>query len=105
MTYAMGLLHAQTIEVTLEGKAYFDAKSDAEQSYPQFTIQTPDGIIRDIGTAFLVRVKENQSRVVVQEGKVDVQLKNKKKRDKNILIPKGEMLAFNEGAVLNKQSV
>lgn len=57
--------------VTLEGEAYFDVRHDP--AHP-FEVHTRNGVIRDIGTAFLVRDDGGAARleVVVAAGRVEV---------------------------------
>ncbi len=56
--------------VTLEGEAYFDVRHD--DAHP-FEVRTRNGVIRDVGTAFLVRqYGEDALDVVVAEGRVAV---------------------------------
>lgn len=105
LTYTIGLLHNQTIDVVLEGEAFFDAKSDPEQNKPVFTVRTPDGVIRDIGTQFLVTVREDYSRVVLQEGVVEVNTKKQQNPDEKIAIQKGEMLEFDELKIIKRATV
>lgn len=105
ITYSLGLLHNQTIEVTLEGEAYFDAKSNSAKTEPVFAIRTPDGIIRDIGTEFLVTVQDDRSRVVLQEGAVEVSTQESTNGAQRIAIQKGEMLEFNRTDIIKKQTV
>jgi len=105
ITYSMGLLHSQTIEVTLEGEAYFDAENIADESKPVFAIRTPDGMIRDIGTKFLVTVGDGRSRVVLQEGAVEVEVRESTNGSRHIAMQEGEMLEFNRSEVVTKQAV
>ncbi|MCW9706079.1 FecR family protein [Fodinibius salsisoli] len=105
ITYQVGLLHNQTVKVVLEGEAYFDAESDSSQKQPVFAVHTPDGIIRDIGTEFLVKVEENRSNVVLQEGKVEVNTKNKGPKDQKITMQKGEMLVFDKSSLISQTRV
>ncbi|SHF07000.1 FecR family protein [Fodinibius roseus] len=105
VTYSLGLLHSQTIEVTLEGEAFFDAESKSGENEPVFAIQTPDGTIRDIGTEFLVSVGDDYSRVILQEGTVEVTPREPVNEDRRIAVQKGEMLEFNRSEVLKKQGV
>lgn len=57
--------------VTLDGEAYFDVRHDP--AHP-FEVHTRNGVIRDIGTAFLVRDDGGDARleVVVAAGRVEV---------------------------------
>jgi ferric-dicitrate binding protein FerR (iron transport regulator) len=101
VTYTLGLLHNQTIEVVLEGEAYFDAEGGDEDSEPIFAVRTPDGIVRDIGTEFLVTIRNGHSSVVLQEGKVEVDNESRGKEE----VKKGEMLKFTKSEVLDRQIV
>ncbi|WP_142713539.1 FecR family protein [Fodinibius sediminis] len=105
LTYRLGLLHNQTIEVVLEGEAYFDAESDSSRKEPMFAIHTPDGDIRDIGTEFLVTVSEDYSRVVLQEGEVQINPGGKGNDEPAVALKKGEMLAFDESEVISRKTV
>lgn len=105
LTYQVGLLQNQTVKVVLEGEAYFDAESDSSQKEPVFEVHTPDGIIRDIGTEFLVRVEEDRSKVVLQEGEVEVNTKDKGQSEHKVAIKAGEMLEFDKSSVLLRKSV
>ncbi len=105
VTYSLGLLHSQPIEVTLEGEAFFDAESNAGKNQAIFAIQTPDGTIRDIGTEFLVSVGDEYSRVVLQQGTAEISTGEPGNKDQRIAVQKGEMLEFNRSAVLKKQAV
>lgn len=101
VTYSLGLLHNQTIDVVLEGEAYFDAEGGGEQVQPVFAVRTPDGVVRDIGTEFLVTVRNDHSRVILQEGGVEIETDSTQKAE----VKKGEMLEFDKSAVLSKRAV
>lgn len=107
-TYSIGLLHDQTIDVTLEGEAWFDAVSDPSQNQPVFAVATPDGVIRDIGTKFLVTVQKEQSRVILQEGLVEVgpvNNSNSQMEEVRFRMKKGEMAVFNRAEILRWEEV
>lgn len=108
LTYNIGLLHNQTIDVTLEGKAWFDVESDPVKKQPVFAVNTPDGIIRDIGTKFLVTVQKEQSRVVLQEGLVEIEVANEENANTgnvSFSVRKGEMVEFNREGILKREEV
>lgn len=107
-TYSIDVLQNRTINVTLRGEAWFEAESDEESDQPIFTVRTPDGVIKDIGTKFLVTVKNNRSRVVLQEGLVEVESINENNSESNntrFIVGKGEMVEFNHSDILLKESV
>lgn len=109
LTYTLGVLHAQPIEVTLEGEAWFETAGGFDKEQPAFAIRTPDGIIRDIGTKFLVTIQEKKSRVVLQEGIVEVEPMNRapNAQDKisGFRIKKGEMVEFNRKNILKREQI
>lgn len=107
-TYSIGLLHDQTIDVTLEGEAWFDVVSDPSEKQPVFAVTTPDGIIRDIGTKFLVTVQKEHSRVVLQEGLVEVGYLNNdysQTEEVRFSVGKGEMVEFTHTDIVKREAV
>jgi len=111
LTYSLGVFHDQTIDVTLEGEAWFDVVNGHSKEIPAFAVHTPDGIIRDIGTKFLVTVEYGQTRVVLQEGIVEVEPNAdngmgavRESRQKLRLEP-GEMLEFSRSDVIKREKV
>ncbi len=110
LTYSIGLLHNQAIDVTLEGEAWFDVESNLSKDQPVFTVNTPDGIIRDIGTEFMVTVQKDQSRVILQEGYVEVEAVNQERtqnENENVWfsVKMGEMVEFNRSEIIRRQEV
>jgi len=108
LTYSIDLLQNQTIDIVLEGEAWFVAESESVSSNqrPVFAVTTPDGIIRNIGTKFLISVQKEWSRVVLQEGSVQVELiDGQDSKTKNFSINKGEMVEFNRADILSRVSV
>lgn len=61
----------ETREVTLEGEAFFEVSDDAEKP---FTVHTNRATVKDLGTAFNVRVMPDKQnvQVAVTDGKVSV---------------------------------
>jgi ferric-dicitrate binding protein FerR (iron transport regulator) len=104
ITYSVSQDPQQVIKVFLKGEAFFDAESNPESTKPFFAVHTPDGVIRDIGTEFIVTVHRDRSRIVLQEGKVQIST-NKKSETDEISMAAGELLEFNQSKVLNKQKV
>ncbi|MEX2410691.1 MAG: FecR family protein, partial [Candidatus Paceibacterota bacterium] len=107
-TYSINLLQNHTINVTLRGEAWFEAESDRESDQPVFAVTTPDGVIKDIGTKFLVTVENNKSRVVLQEGLVEIGSVNNNNSELNNVrfeVGKGEMVEFNRSDILLKGAV
>lgn len=110
ITYRLGVFDEETIDITLEGEAWFDAESDAAGIQPAFAVRTPDGIIRDIGTEFLVSIQHNQSRVIIQEGIVEVepvnsQLQESLNKHDSFRAEQGEMVEFNREDIVKREHV
>lgn len=68
--------------VELEGMATFSVKHDASR---EFTVKTEGGVIRDLGTVFVVRTSGAQFSVSVTEGSVSVAGKELKAGDKAVV--------------------
>jgi len=69
----------------IKGEAFFTVKHNAERP---FAVQTEQGMIRDIGTAFDVYVKSNEVIVAVEEGSVEIETTHK------LELSAGQQLAF-----------
>lgn len=110
LTYRLHTQRDTTIHIRLVGEAWFEAQIGSQSGQPAFAVATPDGIIRDIGTKFLVTVQNGQSRVILQEGIVEVEpleVNGAAIQDEEMKfrVQKGEMVAFNRSNVVTKQSV
>lgn len=111
LTYSLGVTQNQIIDVVLEGEAWFEVENnDDNKNQPVFAVRTPDGVVRDIGTKFLVTVQAGQSRVVLQEGIVEIEQvqrwdHNQKHENGIVRLNKGEMLEFNRSEILNRKRV
>jgi ferric-dicitrate binding protein FerR (iron transport regulator) len=101
ISYQTDALYGQKAKVKLDGEAYFQGVKDKAE----FKVYTPDGIVQDVGTKFLVTVEKNHSRVVLQAGKVKIRIKNRKEDDREITMAKGEMLSFDQSNILGNKKV
>lgn len=106
LTYSLSLPGSQTIDVILEGEAFFKAEGDNSKKEPAFAVKTPEGIIRDIGTQFLITVEEGKSRVILQEGLVEVERIGGENRKADLFsIQKGELVEFDRLNILRREFV
>lgn len=64
------------VEVWLEGEAYFSIVRDPDGEKRDFIVHTPDGDIRILGTRFNVNTRFEQTGVVLEEGSVEILLKD-----------------------------
>lgn len=102
--YNLGLIQDQPIEVTLEGEAFFEVEEGFSPNHSVFSVRTPDGIIKDIGTKFLVTIEDNRSRVILQEGLVNVKTDNEGD-SKSFEVTKNQMVEFNKDNVIARRTV
>lgn len=105
--YKLGLIRDKPIEVTLEGEAFFDVEEGFSPNHSVFSVRTPNGIIEDVGTKFLVTVGNGLSRVVLQEGLVHIKTKPSKVTDNSKMfeVAENQMIEFNSDNVIRKESV
>ena len=108
LTYRLGSYNGSTIEITLDGEAWFDAGPGGDSDEPVFAVNTPDGIITDIGTKFLVKVENGHSAIVLQEGLVEVEpldLSNSGMQEKKFQVQEGEMVEFRRAEIITRRYV
>ncbi|PAU93110.1 hypothetical protein CK503_13150 [Aliifodinibius salipaludis] len=65
-----------TMRVWLEGEALFSITRKPKNNSRTFIVHTPDGNVSVLGTEFSVNTTEGQSRVVLKEGKVRVEVQD-----------------------------
>lgn len=110
LTYRFGHTSNSTIEITLDGEAWFDADPNSDSEKPSFAVTTPDGIIRDIGTKFLVSVESGLSRIVLQEGMVEVDPlspieSTTAEEEMSFRVERGEMVEFRRTDIIARRNV
>jgi ferric-dicitrate binding protein FerR (iron transport regulator) len=111
LTYQLGTTKNPTIDITLDGEAWFDADPNRESDQPAFAVTTPDGIIRDIGTKFLVSVENGHSRVILEEGLVEVEPINtqgdltEQNNEGKFRVRKGEMVEFKRSDIITRKEI
>lgn len=95
-----------SINVIVDGEAYFDTGNDGGKSEGSiFEVNTPDGIIKDIGTKFLVSVENDRSIVVLQEGKVLIESEKKPSNREDVLLTSGNLAEIKDSKVVLKRAV
>lgn len=77
LRYSPEQFNKATVEVWLEGEAYFSVVRDPGNKKRNFIVHTPDGDIRVLGTRFNVNTRFRRTGVVLEEGSVEVVLKDK----------------------------
>lgn len=71
LEYPEGWVVNNTVEVHLEGEAYFDI-TKKEDHEPPFLVKTSDGSAEVLGTRFVVDADNERTRIVLEEGAVEV---------------------------------
>ncbi|MFK7979712.1 MAG: FecR family protein [Saprospiraceae bacterium] len=87
-------------KVWLDGEAFFDVTKLATTTPIKFTVQTDDFEVEVLGTQFNVLNRLQHKRVVLQEGKVQMQLANQE----FIELKPNEMVAYSEQQKTYKKS-
>jgi ferric-dicitrate binding protein FerR (iron transport regulator) len=87
--------------VWLEGEAFFKVRKGIEGEAAKFIVGTDNFKVQVLGTQFNVLHRRNHKRVILQEGKVKVQLEN----DKEIDIQPNEMIRLYKNDTYQKEQV
>lgn len=92
-------------EVALEGEAFFVVTKQPAEGKRKFVVHTQDFDVVVLGTRFNVINRQNRKRVVLEEGKIDLQLKREptapiqepaSPEQKNIQVKPGEQAEFSD---------
>lgn len=109
LTYVFGQAGQAIIQVNLtKGEAFFSDKNTSSAGSVKrhtFTVTTPDGLVEDIGTEFVVMVEKNGSRIILQDGHVRVETTNRKKSVKGYDMKKGEMITLRKAHIVENETV
>jgi len=97
-------------EFELQGEAYFEVAPRPDGPQHDFVVQTADGNIKVVGTRFVVHERGAGTRVVVEEGGVQVTVADSASTDEiaaaRILLKPSQLLHFQKGnSALNPQGV
>lgn len=91
-------LAVDTMRVWLEGEALFSITRKPDNESRTFIVHTPDGDVSVLGTKFAVNTTEQQSRVVLKEGRVRVHVQDSvKMKDLQYNMEPNQMALFSSG--------
>lgn len=79
LRYSPEQFNRSNVEVWLKGEAYFSIVRDPDGRKRNFTVHTPDGDIRILGTRFNVNTRYDRTGVVLEEGSIEILLKDSAK--------------------------
>lgn len=91
-----------TQNVWLEGEAYFDIRNHSDVYKRTFTVYTLDGSVSVLGTRFAVKTLEGETRAVLEEGEILVELPSENPGtapydESGVILKPGDMAKFSAG--------
>lgn len=93
--YPQALEVNEPINVWLEGEAYFNVQRAPAGRERIFFVHTDDGEVQVLGTQFAVQTRNQKTQVVLEEGRVQVSLRDSIARSgKSLVMSPGEMSHF-----------
>ena len=102
ISFTPSLLSNGSREVFLEGEAFFSVVH--KNSHEKFVVHTGELNVEVLGTKFNVNSRRGQTKVILTEGKVRVNLVSDKKQTNLIMAP-GEYIAFTQKGELTRKTV
>jgi ferric-dicitrate binding protein FerR (iron transport regulator) len=97
LTYESNPPAGRPIHVTLQGEAYFATGEHSQPGDTAFTIQTPDGRVSDLGTQFVVSIRDNHTQVILKRGEVSID-QMAGNGGKSVLLHPNQMATFTKNA-------
>lgn len=98
LTYPARQPAGHDLSVRLRGEAYFDITHYEGSNRRHFTVRTPDGEVTVLGTRFTVDDHRNQTRVVLAQGKIRVEVSDTVDHTSpaSYTMKPGELVRFNK---------
>lgn len=93
LQYARKWSREKTREVWLDGEAYFSVRKQKTIGNARFIVHTPDLDVEVLGTQFNVSRRSDKTRVVLNEGRVQVNARTEDKQASMVMHP-GELVEF-----------
>lgn len=106
IAYSDDWIRSSEVEIRLEGEAYFSIPEQENIDAPFFKVKTSDGTVLVTGTRFVVDADESRTRVVLEEGSVDIEraLSSDKKGEKEIIkLEPNQLAEFNNEVISIKR--
>lgn len=92
LTYTVDPADSNAVEVFLDGEAHFSIAKRKDPRDASFRVKTSSGLVKVMGTQFVVSTRNQGTQVVLEEGEVALSLSNQV--EETILKP-GQLAAFN----------
>ncbi len=74
LRYAPEQFSTDTIEVWLDGEGYFSIRRNPQGPHRSFIVHTSEGNVEVLGTKFNVNTRDQQTNVVLEEGRINLEL-------------------------------
>jgi len=74
--YDKASFSGKRVDVWFQGEAYFSVKHNPGGREREFVVHTHEGIIKDLGTRFDIKSRKKETRVVLEEGAVEISAKD-----------------------------
>lgn len=107
LRYKLEQFNSDRVEVWLEGEGYFDISPNLGDQKREFIVHTPEGYMRVLGTKFNVNTRFEKTSVVLEEGSVEVSLKDtlNQKIDETIMKPGERAILTHSSPAIAMQKV
>lgn len=79
LVYAIDPADPNAVEVFLDGEAHFSVAKREQATHAAFRVKTSSGLVKVMGTRFVVSTRNRDTRVVLEEGAVALVPANRKK--------------------------
>jgi ferric-dicitrate binding protein FerR (iron transport regulator) len=107
LKYSSTVQEGQDMEVWLEGEAYFDIVHYEGDKQRLFTVNTPDGKVKVLGTKFAVKTTAENTQAVLEKGKIRVNVNSSdaiKGEEAETILRPGELAQFSSTKGMLKRS-
>lgn len=107
LRYKLEQFNSDRVEVWLKGEGYFDISNKPDGQNREFIVHTPEGDVRVLGTKFNVNTRFEKTSVVLEEGSVEVSLKDtlNQRIDKTIMRPGERAILSHSSPTIAMQDV
>lgn len=93
-TYFDGWVYEDTVQVRLQGEAFFDVPPRKSEEGPVFQVKTDDGNIHVLGTRFMVNTWDEKTKVVLEKGKVAIARESLSQSRNGTILKPNELAEF-----------
>lgn len=107
LKYSSTVQEGQDMEVWLEGEAYFDIVHYEGDKQRSFTVNTPDGKVKVLGTKFAVKTISKHTQAVLEKGKIRIDVNSSgaiKGEETEAILRPGELAKFSSAKGMLKRS-